>query len=202
MHLNLSREKMLPMAAMLGLGALAASLAWHDFRLATSLPSPVVAPPSTAGETPVQAPTLDASRASLTARALFGTAETTSDEAAKETAAANALPDAAALPTSTASYQLFGVIDSPRENERRAVVGTGETDQQELAVGSAAPDGATVRAIRQRLVVLDRNGALEKLELPRPSLDAGSISASALPLPTQVPWTPPAELLDDAYPGD
>lgn len=193
---------MLPVAALLGVGALAASVAWHDFRLATSLPVPVSATPAAAGEAPGGGPAPDTNRASLTARALFGTAATVPDEAAKETAAASALPDAAALPTSTASYQLFGVIDSPRENERRAVIGTGETDQQELAVGAAAPDGATVRAIRKRLVVLERNGALEKLELPRPPLDAGSITASAPPLPTQVPWTPPAELPDDAYPGD
>jgi hypothetical protein len=201
MRSTLSPELLAPVAALLAACTLSAWVLWSDYKLFGTPGKPIEPLPPTVNveaEATLPAP----ARETLTARALFGDADAPDQAEGLERDGRQSVPDADALPASTATYQLFGVIDSPRETARRAVIGTGEADQQELAVGAAAPDGATVRAILRRLVVLERNGTLEKLELPSPALDAGSITLPPPALPTQPVWSPPPELPDDAYTSD
>jgi len=79
---------------------------------------------------------------------------------------------------STASYQLFGVISSHNQEPRRAIIGADPSNQQMIKEGDRAPDGAIVRGIRDRDVLLERNGTLESLALPDDYLQQSDRSAS------------------------
>jgi hypothetical protein len=94
-------------------------------------------------------------------------------------AAASALAN---IPKSKATYQLFGLISSHKQEPRRAIIGTDPSNQQSIKEGDRAPDGAIVRAIRDRDVLLERNGILESLALPDDYLQqSGPSDAPSLP---------------------
>jgi len=73
------------------------------------------------------------------------------------------------LPLATADYRLYGVIAASSVAPRRAILGTNDTDQHDYAEGAVAPDGAAIRAIGVRSIVLELNGTLARLELVPPS---------------------------------
>ena len=188
-------------APMTVLGAallLAAFAAWQDFTRLQAYRRP---PPGSTGQStaPDSAPSGQAvemnKRLALPEGNLFGALT----QPAREDAGQGARPvpapvDDAALPASTAAYRLFGLIDAAAERDRRVVIGTGEADQRELAVGDEAPDGARVHAIRARAVILDRAGVLERLDLPVQTDDSMSGLTAA---PTAV--TAPSPALPGAF---
>lgn len=104
---------------------------------------------------------------------LFGTPE--HQASVGTTAAASTFAN---VPKSTASYQLFGVISSHNQEPRRAIIGADPSNQQIIKEGDRAPDGAIVRGIRDRDVLLERNGTLESLALPDDYLQQSDRSAS------------------------
>jgi len=82
------------------------------------------------------------------------------------------------VPKSSAGYQLFGLISSHHQAPRRAIIGADPGNQTSIKEGDRAPDGAIVRAIRDRDVLLERNGILESLALPDDYLPQSDPSAS------------------------
>ena len=92
---------------------------------------------------------------------LFGTAE---QQASMGTTKAPST--LAKVRKSAAGYQLFGVISSHNQKPRRAIIGTDPSNQQIIKEGDRAPDDAIVRTIRDRDILLERNGILESLALP------------------------------------
>ena len=98
---------------------------------------------------------------------------------------------------SAAGYQLFGVISSHNQEPRRAIIGTDPSNQQTIKEGDRAPDDAIVRTIRDRDVLLERNGILESLALPDDYLQQSdrSESPSLPPLASSPSATSEAEEL-------
>lgn len=149
---------------------LAAFAAWQDYGRLEAYRSPPAgkrgqaAPPSLEPGGQAVAPH---NRLALPEANLFGAlAQTIGEDAGQGTKPGPAPVDDATLPASTAAYRLFGIIDAAMERDRRVVIGTGDADQREFAIGDEAPDGARVHAIRVRTVILDRAGVLERLDLP------------------------------------
>jgi len=174
---------MLPAAVPIALCALAAAfsawLAWQDVERMAAAPRAAVAEAApTANAAPV-APASDGT-ASLPDLPLFGTAEQP-DEAVTPAPPVQVEPDESQLPASTAGYQLFGLIEAERPAEARAILGGADGQQQEYRIGDSMPDGARVHAIRARAVLFERNGALEKLELPE--LELGGDPGAGSPVP-------------------
>ena len=148
--------------AVLGMGVL--MLGWHDLqRLGHVGPAPV-AISAGAGEPSTAQNPITAQRPPLDQFALFGTAAAP----ASETTPAPVVPviDESVLPDSSAGYQLYGIIEADRPADARAILGTSDGDQHEYRVGDDMPDGARVHAVRERAVIFERDGALERLALP------------------------------------
>jgi hypothetical protein len=172
---QLSRNAV-PVIVLAAVLLLAASAAWRDYlRLATYL----LPLPGSATQTVAMNPALDtgsvppSARSALPDARLFG--ELTPSLAqgkGQATAVGPTSVDDSALPVSTAPYRLFGIIDAALDRNRRVVIGTGDADQLEYAIGDEAPDGAKVHSIRARAVILDRAGVLERLDLPVQSDDS------------------------------
>lgn len=97
-----------------------------------------------------------------------------------------AVDEASALPPSRASYTLFGIILTPGDATRLAIIGESDAEQRRYRQGDAAPDGAVVRTIRRTDVVLERHGQLEALPLRKDTMvdtggEAPGLNAPALP---------------------
>lgn len=136
---------------------LIAVLAWHDWQTTRVAMPQRSSVPSVA---PAAPPREMASLADLPDYPLFGAS---APEAAG--GAASLSVDAEALPTSNASYKLYGVLLAPGTEGRFALIGEGEGTQRAYREGESAPDGARVASVTARWVVLERNGVEERLPL-------------------------------------
>lgn len=92
----------------------------------------------------------------IAAAHLFGTSTSRS-----QTALTNA-------PETHLNLTLVGIAAGLKRNSR-AIIASGPSGlEKTYAVGASLPDGAVIRAILARQVVLDHNGHLESLRLPNP----------------------------------
>lgn len=189
-----------PFAALTAAVLLAAFVAWRDHgRAATypGIPHKVVGQPDTPNPPRQGHPALPTARLALPEAGLFGTqAPAAASDGGETTNPEPARLDDSALPVSTAAYRLFGIIDAAAERDRRAVIGTGDGDQREFAIGDEAPDGARVHAIRARAVILARLGVLERLDLPGHTDDSMSGLRAG---PGDAPGATPAPTLPGAF---
>jgi hypothetical protein len=177
----------LPPAAFAVVGVAVCVLAWRDFQRVEPVSArPVVATNPAPDTLPGMPSAADATaRGALADWTLFGIEDTA---ASAPPPAAPPVLDESALPESTVSYQLFGVIEADDARDARVILGVSDADQQEYRVGADAPDGARIHAIRARAVILERNGQLEQLRLP----DADSVGAPGMPgaySPRRLPGT-------------
>ena len=143
-------------------------LLWHDARH-TLAPLPAVGPTEA---TRVVTGSTAAPAVALADLPFFGAvlagAPTTLAEIAPPPATRSEILDTD-LPLATADYRLYGVIAASSVAPRRAILGTNDTAQHDYAEGASAPDGASIRAIGVRSIVLELNGTLARLELVQPS---------------------------------
>ncbi len=157
-----------PLVAFWGVLLGAGWLLWHDARH-TLAPLPVSGPTSA---TRVVTGSTVAPAVALADLPIFGAvlagAPATPAEIAPPTATRAELLDTD-LPLTTADYHLYGVIAASSVAPRRAILGTTDADQHDYAEGAVAPDGAVIRAIGVRSIVLELNGTLARLELVQPS---------------------------------
>ncbi len=165
-------------------------LLWHDARH-TLAPQPALGPTQA---TRVVTGSTAAPAIALADLPIFGAvlagAPTTPAEIAPPPATRAELLDTN-LPLATADYRLYGVIAASSVAPRRAILGTNDTDQHDYAEGAVAPDGAAIRAIGVRSIVLELNGTLARLEIVQPgSVAATSAAPEALVLPSSDAVTP------------
>lgn len=158
------KSDLLPPAAFAAACAAALTLGWMDWtrtRLAPAAPTPAV---RAQGDAAAARSAAVARKSELAQWPLFGAVETVPAET--QTPPAPAVIDEAALPDSTAPYQLFGIIEAEVQSAARAILGSADGAQREYRVGDTMPDGARVHAVRERAVIFDRNAQLERLSLP------------------------------------
>lgn len=139
-------------------------------------PAPVVAAPSNGRQAP---------RGDLSAIAdahLFGVPNV------EETAPAPT-PTVVDAPDTTLSVKLTGLVASEDPSLGQAIIASGRSQEKHYAVGQAIEggSGATVHAVYGDRVLLNRNGRLETLRLPKETSAAAGRSAARPPPP------PPAE---------
>ncbi len=173
-----------PLAAFFGVLLGGGWLLWHDARH-TLGPLPVSAP---TGATRVVTGSTAVPAVALADLPMFGAvlagAPTTPAEIAPPPATRAEILDTD-LPLATADYRLYGVIAASSVAPRRAILGTNDADQHDYAEGAVAPDGAAIRAIGVRSIVLELNGTLARLELVQPSsVAAASAAPEGLVLPS------------------
>ena len=148
-----------------------AALVLTDLAGAGRTPVSTAATPT--GTAPARPP-LDV--ASITNSHLFGAA-------APEKASAQ---DAANAPQSNIPLVLTGIIAADRPESGLAILGPNPQAGKVYAVGDAVPGGAKLHSVFADRVVIDRDGHLESLMLPRQIL-AGPAAPSAAALPVQSP---------------
>lgn len=176
------RDLLAPVAfAAIGMAVL--GLGWRDWQRLAALPPVLPAPAETQIEA-AAAPAPGAARATLARLPLFGAPD-------EPVAAAPPPPpapviDEATLPDSTAGYQLFGIIEAEVQSAARAILGAADGEQREYRVGDAMPDGARVHAVRERAVIFERDGRLERLSLPVPMLES-TAAGGTVPMPGRLP---------------
>jgi len=95
-------------------------------------------------------------------------------------------------PDTTLALTLHGIVAGrTAENSRALIVANG--DEAPYAIGAQVPGGAVIRAIFPDRVLLERNGRVEALRLPRPGSDTGGgVEASDSGSPSFGPSAPPA----------
>lgn len=161
----------LPPAAFALLACALLALAWRDVERVTGTEDAAMGDIN--DYAPFRAPGLEPApdaRPALAGLALFG--EPASDDPqATPVAPPPVAADESALPESAAGYQLFGIIEADERERGRAILAGADGEQREYRVGDTMPDGAQVHAVRERAVLFERNGALERLALP--AADAG-----------------------------
>lgn len=93
-------------------------------------------------------------------------------------------------PTTQLNLTLKGLLFTDDQEMARAIISTGKKKGDKLyAVGDKLESGnATVKEIRDDLVLLDRNGKIESLPLPK-KLTSDNISADALYVPPETQGT-------------
>jgi general secretion pathway protein C len=89
-------------------------------------------------------------------------------------------------PATNLALVLAGVLASDDPLKGVAILGEAVTSAKVFAVGQSVPGGARLHAVYNDRVILDRNGALEALFLPRQRA-AGAPTASAAILPGASP---------------
>lgn len=87
--------------------------------------------------------------------------------------------DAAAAPQTQMSLVLSAVFAANDPNKGLAIIGESPTSAKVYAVGAAVRSGTRLHAVYPDRVVLDRNGQLETLSLPRQSTAGISIARPA-----------------------
>ncbi len=76
-------------------------------------------------------------------------------------------------PATTLALILAGVIAEKDPQQGRAIIGPNASAAKLYSVGAAIPGGARLHAVYRDKVLLERNGALESLMLPRTPMGAG-----------------------------
>ncbi|HEY8507029.1 MAG TPA: type II secretion system protein GspC [Steroidobacteraceae bacterium] len=98
-----------------------------------------------------------------------------------------AQPDAANAPQTSMPLVLTGIIAAEDPSMGLAIIGQSLTSTKVYAVGDPLPGGAKLHSVHNDRVLLDRNGRVEALVLPRQSSSAGVTApppvAAARPAP-------------------
>ena len=75
-------------------------------------------------------------------------------------------------PETTLALTLRGIVAGRHPDESRALI-VANGDEEPYAVGAQVPGGAVIREIFPDRVMLERNGRVEALRLPKPGTDSG-----------------------------
>jgi general secretion pathway protein C len=100
--------------------------------------------------------------------------------------AARPLQDAANAPQSNLPLVLVGIIAADDPQDGLAILGENAAGAKVYAVGDNIPGGAKLHQVLAEKVVIDRNGVLESLMLPR-TLQPGAAPPSTAALQTEAP---------------
>jgi general secretion pathway protein C len=93
----------------------------------------------------------------------------------------NASGDGANAPPSSMPLVLAGLLATSDPKEGMAIIGESAAAAKVVAVGKQVPGGATLHSVYNDRAIIDRNGVLESVMLPRKS--AGGIAAPMPPPP-------------------
>jgi general secretion pathway protein C len=137
----------------------------------SSHPPKVAAPPLTPSS---QSQTVDV--AAITSAHLFGEAPVES----------RPQQDAATAQQTSLPLVLVGIIAADNPEDGLAILGENAAGAKVYAVGDNVPGGAKLHQVLTDKVIIDRNGVLESLMLPR-SLQSGSAPPSTAALQTEAP---------------
>ncbi len=91
----------------------------------------------------------------------------------------NSNGDAANAPPSSMPLVLAGVLATDDPKEGMAIIGESAAAAKVVIVGHPVPGGATLHSVYSDRAIIDRNGALEAVQLPRRS--AGTMGAAPPP---------------------
>jgi len=108
--------------------------------------------------------------------------------------------DAANAPQTSMPLILTGIIAGDTPENGLAILGENPTSVKVYVVGDPVPGGAKLHSVYSDRVVIDRNGTLESLLLPRQQQTAAA-PPSANALQTQVPVMDRMRKLIDEQPG-
>ena len=97
----------------------------------------------------------------------------------------NANGDGANAPPSSMPLVLAGLLATDDPKEGMAIIGESAAAAKVVAVGQQVPGGATLHSVYNDRAVIDRNGALESVLLPRRA--AGTLSAPPPPVASAAP---------------
>lgn len=90
-------------------------------------------------------------------------------------------------PDTTLALTLHGIVAGKRAQDSRALI-VANGDEEPYAIGATVPGGAVIRAIFPDRVMLDRNGRVEALRLPKTDSNQGAPGVSAAVMsPPQTP---------------
>ena len=93
--------------------------------------------------------------------------------------------DGANAPPSSMPLVLAGLLATDDPKEGMAIIGESAAAAKVVAVGQQVPGGATLHSVYNDRAVIDRNGALESVLLPRRA--AGTLSAPPPPVASAAP---------------
>jgi len=109
------------------------------------------------------------------------------------TAAQVASGDASTAPTTNLRLVLVGTLAGPEPEQGWAIIGETAQNAKVYATGATVPGGARLKAVYADRAILDRNGKLESLPLPRLAGGTGPVPVSYAPRPSP---QQPASLAD------
>lgn len=89
--------------------------------------------------------------------------------------------NASNAPDTTLNLTLHGIVAGKRASDSRALI-VANGDEEPYAIGAQLPGGAVIRSIYPDRVLLERNGQLEALRLPRD--DSNGVGGDAGPQPS------------------
>ena len=89
------------------------------------------------------------------------------------------------IPESNRALTLNGTVASPEEEFSVALISEGGNDQKVYAIGDSVGSGATLHAVYAERVVLNENGKLTNLKLPREFKDAPTTRTRRQVTPTR-----------------
>ncbi len=93
-------------------------------------------------------------------------------------------------PDTTLALTLHGIVAGKRAQDSRALIVV-NGDEEPYAVGAQLPGGALIQAIYPDRVMLERDGRVEALRLPKADLGQGATNASRFSSATPVGLGPP-----------
>jgi general secretion pathway protein C len=95
--------------------------------------------------------------------------------------------DAANAPPSSMPLVLAGVLATPDPEEGMAIIGENAQSARVVSVGQQVPGGATLHSVYPDRAVIDRNGALESVLLPRRTQGGPAAAPPPPPVASQGP---------------
>ena len=99
-------------------------------------------------------------------------------------------------PDTTLALTLHGIVAGKRAQDSRALIVV-NGDEEPYAVGAQLPGGALIRAIYPDRVMLERDGRVEALRLPKADLGQGQATGSFVSNPTAALGPSPGSLPSD-----
>jgi len=96
--------------------------------------------------------------------------------------------DPTVIKTSSSELKLSGLLAEDDATLGQAIISDASGPAQVYRVGSMLPGGSRLREVRSDHVILDRNGTLERLDLPRQTTTGGASGAARFE-PAGVPST-------------
>lgn len=183
MNAPLTLKTVLPPVSFVLLAGLLLALAWGDVQRWNHVGNaPAAHVDAWATEVEATGSAMTGAKSELAGLTLFGQAAAEAVEAPPP-APPPAL-DESALPESAAGYQLFGIIEADQRERGRAILAGPDGEQREYRVGDTMPDGAQIHAVRERAVIFERNGALERLALPATDTGEAAMTGGGRMSPT------------------